>query len=208
MGYWGTSLEGASLQLFGDLNPDGGEMLWGDAPADCIDNGLDKLINRLTAELGRYPSIAEVDAVKATAPEMLEAVEHASIVFQQDIERPVTDGEIAAGLAFSDTEISLDCFIRRDIHVGDTVRWAVMRSNGMWSEIDHLVEGTVIEIKDEQVKSTWDDSYWTRTTYEVRREDSIENVRQGYCNKVLATDDAIEVANARYLEKTSPLTDD
>lgn len=208
MGYWGASLEGMSLQLFGDLNPDGGEMLWGDAPADCIDTGLDNLITRLTVDLGRYPSIAEVDAVKATAPEMLKAVEKAKKVFAADIERPATDGEIAAGLAFSDTEISLDCHIRRDIHVGDTVRWAVMRNNGMWSEIDHLVEGTVIEIKEEQVKSDWSDSTWTRTTYEVRREDSIEDVRQGYCSKVLPTDDAIEVANVRYLEKTSPLTDD
>lgn len=57
MGYWATSLSGGSLQFVGDPNPDGTEMLWGDAPADRIDAGLDALIRRLAADLGRHPTV-------------------------------------------------------------------------------------------------------------------------------------------------------
>lgn len=194
MGYWSTTLSGQSLQLFGDLNPDNSEMLWGDYPADMIDAGLENLIARLTAELGRYPSLAEVDAVKSTAPEMVAAIAEARKAFESDIERPATDGEIAAGLAFSDTEISLDCFIRRDIHVGDRVSWAVMRDTGAWKEIDYLAEGEVIAVEVRAMTSSW--GTWEKTFLTVRREDSIDEIEKAYASKVLPGDPTVAERNA------------
>jgi hypothetical protein len=108
MGYWSTSLEGHSLQMFGDLNPDGSEMIWGDSPADALSAGLSRLIQRMHTELGRYPTVAELDAVKTTAPEMVEAITEAEAVFTADVGRPPTPGEITAGLAFADSEIALE----------------------------------------------------------------------------------------------------
>lgn len=116
MGYWATSLQGDSLQVFGDLNPDGSEMVWGDSPADALSAGMSQLIQRMHTELGRYPTAAELDAVKTTAPEMVEAITEAAEIFTTDVGRTPTSGEIAAGLAFSDSEIALESARESDDH--------------------------------------------------------------------------------------------
>lgn len=201
MGYWGTTLTGLSLQLFGDLNPDGGEMLWGDAPADDLGDGLDKLITRLKTDLGRWPTVDEVDAVKATAPEMIEAIAAATATFTNDIGRPPTDGEIAAGLAFADTGISLDCAMRSDITVGDTVSWPIMRDAGFFREIDHIVEGTVVAIEDRKAKSNWGGEHCTQKFVVVRREDSVDDIDIRYVHKTLPGDPSLAERNARYLSR-------
>jgi hypothetical protein len=108
MGYWATSLQGDSLQVFGDLNPDGSEMVWGDSPADALSAGMSQLIQRMQRNLGRAPTINEIDAVKTTAAEMVEAITEATEIFTADIGRPPTSGEITAGLAFADSEIALE----------------------------------------------------------------------------------------------------
>lgn len=197
MGYWATSLEGHSLQLVGDLNPDGSEMLWGDAPADRIDAGLHALIVRLKGDLGRHPTVAEVDAARAAAPEMADAVAGAREVFARDTGRPATDGEVAAGLAFADTGIVLDSFLRSDIAVGDRVRWAVMRPAGFFREVDHIAEGTVAAIEDRRVRSSWSDSYYVKTFLVVRREDSVDDVEKAYATRVIDGDEPVEAVNAR-----------
>lgn len=125
MGYWATSITGRSLQIFGDLNPDGTEMLWGDGPADILHEGAVSLITRLRAELGRFPAIEEVDQVKLESPEMTDAIRRASDRFAQDIGRPPTSGEITAGMIFVDLESQLENLMRRDIVVGDRIRWSI-----------------------------------------------------------------------------------
>lgn len=213
MGYWATSLAGASLQLVGDLNPDGSEMLWGDAPADCIGGGVHKLITRLRGELGRFPTAAEVDAVKATAPEMTEAIAEAILVFTDDIGRQPTDGEIAAGLEFSDTEIALDSDMRADITVGDVIRWAVMReaADGPWSEIDYVAEAVVESIEERQAVSSWSGSVYTKLVYVVTLDGAKTDVDRSYATKVLPGDEPVEVRNAKREEQRKQewtLTDD
>lgn len=213
MGYWATSMTGASLQLVGDLNPDGSEMLWGDAPADCIDGGLHNLITRMHADLGRFPTVAEVDAARPDAPEMLAAIEKAKKVFAEDIERPATDGEIAAGLAFSDTEIALDSDMRADITVGDVIRWAVMReaADGPWSEIDYVAEAVVESIEERQAVSSWSGSVYTKVVYVVTHDGVKTDVDRSYANKVLPGDQPVEVENAKREEQRKQewtLTDD
>ena len=198
MGYWSTSLSGASLQLFGDVNPDGSEMLWGDAPADQIDTGVDNLITRLRIDLDRFPTVAEIDAVKATAPEMIAAIAEARKVFAEDIERDATDGEIAAGLAFADTEISLDSAMRRDIVVGDPITWAVMRSagDGPWLEIDYIAQADVEEIAERDAIATWSGRPYINRVYVVRHQGELIDVERAYATKVLPGDKSIEEINA------------
>jgi hypothetical protein len=107
MGYWSTNAAGNS---FAD---DGSEMLWGDSPADDIDTGMNKLIERLYAETGDMPTVAELDRHKfgegcAQAPEITEAIAVAKKSFRQGVGRYPTDEEILAGLRFSDSKITLD----------------------------------------------------------------------------------------------------
>ena len=195
MGYWSTSLTGASLQQIGDLNPDGSEMLWGDAPADRLDDGIEKLILRLQADLGRSPTVGEVDAEKATAPEMIEAIAKARKVFAEDIEREATDGEIAAGLAFSDTGISLESVMRRDIVVGDTIRWAVMRDCGFFTEIDNTAEAVVESIEERDRINTWTGNAYTHVVYVVTVDGVATDVDRAYASKVLPGDRTVEEEN-------------
>lgn len=116
MGYWTTSKEGASFaQHFPD--DDGGEkMLWGDSPADEIDAGTRGLIARLTRELGRYPTVDEIDLQKYIFPadEIVQAIRLSKIRFYKDIGRLPTDDEVIAGLRFSDTETALMFFKQAD----------------------------------------------------------------------------------------------
>lgn len=197
MGYWSTSLSGASLQLFGDVNPDGSEMLWGDAPADRIDEGVSNLITRLRLDLDRWPTVAEIEAVKSTAPEMITAIAKARKVFAEDIERDATDGEVAAGLAFSDTEIALDSEMRRDIVVGDPISWAVMRqANGPWLEIDYIAQAEVLEIAERDAVASWSGRPYTSRVYVVRHNGELIDVERAYATKVLPGDKSVEQINA------------
>jgi len=196
MGYWATSLTGASLQLFGDPNPDGSEMLWGDAPADCLDGGIERLIDRLHTDLGRWPTVAEVDAVKADSPEMVAAIAKAKQVFEADIERPATDGEIAAGLDFTDTGISLDSAMRRDIGVGDTITWAVMRDCGFYQEVDYIHAGVVAGEDSCEAEGYGGRTYTKRYYNVVDNKGIVWAVEKAYANKVLPGDKTVDEINA------------
>jgi hypothetical protein len=198
MGYWSTSLSGASLQLFGDVNPDGSEMLWGDAPADRIDEGVHNLITRLRLDLGRFPTVAEVREARDDSPEIAAAIVKAKEVFAQDIEREATNGEIAAGLAFADTEIALDSEMRRDIVVGDPITWAVMRSagDGPWLEIDYIAQADVLEIAERDAVSSWSGRPYTSRVYVVRHQGELIDVERAYATKVLPGDKSVEQINA------------
>lgn len=201
MGYWATSLTGMSLQLIGDLNPDGSEMLWGDAPADAIDGGISKLIGRLRADLGRFPTVDEVNAIKATAPEMIEAIAAARKVFTEDIEREPTDGEIAAGLAFCDTEISLDYEQRKNIVVGDTIRWPILRQRNFFQEIDYVAEAAVEAIEERETVNKWTGLIRPKAVYVVTHDGDKVDVDICDANKVLPGDEPVEVENARREER-------
>lgn len=55
MGYWKQDAEGHSFS--GD-----GSMVWGDAPADYIDDGIAQAIHAFQADVGRLPTAAELTA--------------------------------------------------------------------------------------------------------------------------------------------------
>jgi hypothetical protein len=59
-------------------------------------------------DLGRAPTITEIDEVKPAAVEMVEAITEAAEIFTADVGRPPTSGEIAAGLAFADSKTALE----------------------------------------------------------------------------------------------------
>lgn len=193
MGYWGTSRSGESFAA--GVNDDGSEMLWGDAPADALDEGIVRLVTRLRLDLGRFPTVEEVDAVKATAPEMVAAIVEASKAFRRDIERDPSDAEIAAGLAFSDTEISLDSIVRADVVVGDSITWAVMRDNGFYKEIDYIAGGEVTAIVEQEFDG-YNGVAYSRPFYEVLHDGVSVLVDCSYANKVLPGDKTVEEINA------------
>lgn len=56
MGYWNQSAQGHSLLA----EPTG--LVWGDAPADIIDNALDAIVEAFQRDLGRRPLKAEIEA--------------------------------------------------------------------------------------------------------------------------------------------------
>ena len=197
MGYWNTSATGESFAS--GTNPDGSEMLWGDSPADAIDSGIDRLIARLNIELGRPPTVAEIDAVKAAAPEMVAAIAEAIVVFCDDLGRQPTDGEIKAGLAFCDTATSLDSAMRRTISIGDTIRWAVMVDRGFYREIDYIHEGVVDGKTSREVGSIFGPHQ--KACYSVRDAHGVTwTVDKAHANKVLPDDEPIEQVNARRRE--------
>ena len=104
MGYWNTTAAGDSLQ------PHDTGMLWGDAPADALDSAMEALITRLHSELGRWPTIEEVDSGKfgnPQHPEITRALQEATEVFAADVGRMPTVEELTAGLRFADTRIAL-----------------------------------------------------------------------------------------------------
>ncbi len=108
MGYWRTSKQGQSFaQHFPDDSDE--KLLWGDSPADAIDAGARELTARLTRELGRYPTVDEIDFQKYIVPsdEIVTAIRTAKVRFYKDIGRLPSDDEVMAGLRFSDTETSL-----------------------------------------------------------------------------------------------------
>jgi hypothetical protein len=139
MGYWYTAPGGESLFLpVGASNPDGTQMRWGDAPSDEIDHGLHALIDRLRRELGRFPSIAEIDNQRTTAWEMRRALRDAIRAFRSDLGRPPTAGEIQAGLDFAATAIVLEGVVREDIEVGDVVNVDVPGCGAMAGPVEAI----------------------------------------------------------------------
>jgi len=204
MGYWSTSLDGASLQLYGDLNPDGSEMLWGDAPADRIDSGIDSLIGRLRDELGRFPSVEEVDAVKDSAPEMLDAIAAAREVFAQDVEREMSDGELAAGLLFADTALALDFAIRRDIQIGDSIRFGVFRDCGFFREIDRVADA-VVEFASTRTAEGILGPVDVPVFLAREADGTLHTVDVSYASKVLPGDESVDEVNDKREQRSESL---
>lgn len=60
MGYWTTNTEGHSFAE--GTNPDGSDMIWGDAPADVMDVALKRIIRDFRKDLGRAPTLEELKA--------------------------------------------------------------------------------------------------------------------------------------------------
>lgn len=56
MGYWSTDAEGHS---FATHDP---ELVWGDSPADIMDDALAQIVKVFKQDVGREPSKAEVIA--------------------------------------------------------------------------------------------------------------------------------------------------
>lgn len=196
MGYWGTSATGDSLRPEGDRNPDGSEMLWGDDPADRIDEGVRDLITRLRLELGRFPTLAEARGARDDSPEIAAAVAEAREVFARDVGREATVGEVAAGLAFSDTEVALDLAVRADVTVGDTIRWALFRDSVFYSEVDRTVDAVVESIEERDAVSSWSGEGYTRVVYVVTLDGAKVDVAREYASKVLPGDPTVEEINS------------
>ena len=109
------------------------EILWGYPPAEKIDEGIQRLIARLYAELRRYPEVAEIDEHiygPTTAPEVIEAIADVAKIFREDVGRDPTPAEAQAGLLMADTETALFTYLEHDIQVGDRVMWAECDANG------------------------------------------------------------------------------
>lgn len=197
MGYWRTNTAGDSLLLVADLNPDGTEMIFGDAPADALVSGLHALINRLNTDRGRLPTLAEVDALKTTAPEMRSAIDEAREVFREDIGRVPSNAEIAAGLQFIDTATTLDEIARAQIVVGDVVRfalWRVVDTSGT-QEIDRFVDG-VVEFSDSVILDVPDGH--RQVTLDVRAADGdLHHIEAPRAGKVMPGDESLEEINTR-----------
>ena len=125
-------------QFVADAGPRFGEggdgmLFWGPPAAAMIETGLQRLIARLDAELGTYPSAAEIhDHIYGPnpAPELTDAIIYAANVFRLDVGRYPSPAEVATGLQFIDTETALLTYIANDIRVGDRVMWAEHDENG------------------------------------------------------------------------------
>ncbi len=112
---------------------DDAEIIWGDPPAEKIDEGVQRLIARLYAELRRYPEVAEIDEHiygPTTAPEIIEAIADAAKIFREDVGRDPTSAKAQAGLLMADTETALFTYLEHDIQIGDRVVWAEHDDNG------------------------------------------------------------------------------
>lgn len=57
MGYWNQNEQGESF-----ATPEQGEMVWGDQPADVMDDALDKIVEVFQRDTGRKPTKREVRA--------------------------------------------------------------------------------------------------------------------------------------------------
>lgn len=110
MGYWAQAPDGRSFVDGVRHADEHDKLIWGDAPADILDAGKENLIRRLATELGRKPTVDEVDLAALDAPEMAEAITKASEAFAEDVGRKPTQTEITAGLNFSSTALALHFF--------------------------------------------------------------------------------------------------
>lgn len=69
MGYWTTDANGNS-GVFDDIE---GDLVWGDQPADIVDDALDKVLATFVHDMGRLPTQAEIIAgLKFSLPTLLE----------------------------------------------------------------------------------------------------------------------------------------
>ena len=55
MGWWGQDSEGRSLQ-------EGTELVWGDGPADTLDEALAEIDKQFVSAWGRVPTVEELTA--------------------------------------------------------------------------------------------------------------------------------------------------
>lgn len=55
MGWWNQNVDGVGVTVGGD-----GSLMWGDAPADLIDDAIVEAILAFRDGVGRYPTAAEV----------------------------------------------------------------------------------------------------------------------------------------------------
>lgn len=68
MGWWDTNKDGESFAKEPDV-----EMVWGDAPADILDDAIVKIVHTFQQALGRKPTIDELIAgMRFSAPVILE----------------------------------------------------------------------------------------------------------------------------------------
>jgi hypothetical protein len=116
-----------------DHTASGAELLWGDPPSAMIEEGIQRLIARLYAELHRHPTVAEIDEHvygPIPAPEIVEAMANALRVFRDDVGRDPTPFEVQAGLVLADTQAALFTYLELEIQVGDRVMWAERGDDG------------------------------------------------------------------------------
>jgi hypothetical protein len=57
MGYWSTNEQGVSFAA-----AEGDQMIWGDAPADIMDEALEDVVKTFADGVGRRPTKAEIRA--------------------------------------------------------------------------------------------------------------------------------------------------
>ena len=55
MGWWSQDEQGHSF-----ASAESGEMMWGDGPADILDNALDEIVKEFKREFDRRPTRAEL----------------------------------------------------------------------------------------------------------------------------------------------------
>jgi hypothetical protein len=111
----------------------GAELLWGDRPAAMIEEGIQRLIARLYAELHRHPTVAEIDEQTyghTPASEIVEGMVNAAKVFREDVGRDPTDFELRAGLVLADSHAALVTYLELEIQVGERVMWAERDGKG------------------------------------------------------------------------------
>lgn len=109
------------------------ELFWGEPPAAMIDASIQQLIARLYAELRRHPTVAEIDEEiygPAPAPEIVEGMANAAMVFREDLGRDPTRAELQAGLVLADTQGALFTYLELEIQIGDRVMWAERDDHG------------------------------------------------------------------------------
>jgi hypothetical protein len=115
------------------LVANGAEMLWGEPPAAMIEEGMQRLIARLYAELRRHPTVAQIDEQvygPTAAPEIVDGMANAARVFREDVGRDPTPAELNAGLLLADTQGALLTYLELEIQVGSRVMWADCNDNG------------------------------------------------------------------------------
>jgi hypothetical protein len=128
---WSRSRRGNSLAEGDTANCT--EVLWGSPLAAMIEDGLQRLIERLYSELHRHPTVAEIDdETYSTTParEIAESMVNAARAFRDDIGRDPAPFELQAGLVLADTEAALFTYLEREIQVGDRVMWAECDAGG------------------------------------------------------------------------------
>jgi hypothetical protein len=98
-----------------------------------IEEGIQRLIARLYDELHRHPTVSEIDAHiygSTAAPEIVEGMANAAMVFREDLGRDPTLAELQAGLVLADTQAALVTYLELEIQIGDRVMWAERDDNG------------------------------------------------------------------------------